>query len=151
MAVLKTPVDNTLVTASALDSILGTIATREFDYAQITVDATSNATSAATATAVITGGSVIYDGATIVLVDFQCICQSGAGAMDLELYDNATDLGLIGQLQASSTVLLRGSERLTPTAGAHVYSLRVWNGTAVTATIKATPPTLPAYLRVSRV
>lgn len=134
----------------------------ELAYSQITAAVSVTATSAATATTVIAGSAVSYDGGAIILEFFAPQIQTPSAAPGnsfmLNLWDGATDLGYFGQCitAAASTlcvpVLLR--RRLVPTVASHTYGVRAWtpSGTngVVGAGVGGIGVLVPAYLRVTR-
>lgn len=129
------------------------------DYVEVTSNQTSTATTAAGATAIVTGNAIFYDGATVIRAEFQApqIWHSVADtAIILELYDGATDLGVIG---VSLTHLTTNSASVpvartfTPTVGTHTYSIRMWSTAAGTATAQGgaggAGTAFPMYLRIT--
>jgi hypothetical protein len=118
--------------------------TLEMDYKEVTSNQTSTATTAATATALITVNSVAYDGATAVIVDFTALeahlsVTNIAG--NFNLYDGSTDLGRIASVtglagQSGSTAVF-GRRRLTPSNASHTFSIRGWVSSASTLTAVA--------------
>lgn len=131
----------------------------QFDYVQITSNATSTATTDATATATITGSSVTYDGSTTIMIEgiAPAWYLSAGGSPTMNLYDGSTDLGRIAYMTSfgagyGSVFIAR--RKITPSAGAHVYSLRLWvpsgTGTLV-AGAGGTATYLPAFLRQIKV
>jgi len=131
----------------------------KLDYAELTSNFTVTATSAATATACITGNPVSYDGATEVSIEvFLPTAEiSTTAAVVFDLYDGPTDLGIIAQTypqasSGSSGDTLIGRRWLTPSAGSHTYSIRAWKsgGTAtVYAGAGGAGAYLPAYMRIT--
>ena len=131
------------------------------DYKEVTTPQTSTATTAAAATAIITGNAVTYDGSTIVAVEFYAgaVQHSAANALVLlNLYDGATDLGIIARLATSATAatadFVSAKRQLTPSAAAHTYSIRAWTTIAgtITAAIGAGGPAtdLPMFMRITK-
>lgn len=130
----------------------------ELDYAQITAPVTVSATSEAGATTVVTGASVTYDGSTPIYVEawFPYIEQDNStNSCLLVLYDGSSSIGLFGILTATGDGNARvpsfSSRRLTPSAGAHTYSVRAWKdaGTAIVgAGAGGAAAHMPGYIRI---
>jgi len=151
----------TWVRSSALAPI-GLFPGFEYDYKEVTVPATSVAVTSATATAILTGNAVTYDGATLVVIKFYCgaLQHTVANALVLlNLYDGATDLGMIARIATSSTAgtstAVFAPRRLTPSAAAHTYSVRAWTTVAgtVTAAVGAGGAgiDLPMFMQITKV
>lgn len=135
----------------------------ELDYVEITANATTNQTVEASATTLITGSAVTYDGATTVLIEF--FTQRGdpsalaaGGQLVLNLYEDGTDIGRIAQVGTNGAGMgnaIRCARRRTPSAGSHTYSIRGWVSAAGTAAVQAgaggAATTMPAFIRVTRV
>ena len=107
----------------------------EFDYVQKTSNTTISASSEGTANTIVTGASVIYDGATTVMVKFftpQIQLPSTTGAtLLIGIWDNGTVLGYLTAptaINASNDVYggFEGEARFTPTNAAHQYSIRAY-------------------------
>lgn len=131
-----------------------------FDYAQITGSGSSTATSAATATAIVTGSAVTYDGATPVWIEFfaPAFQHTAITTVFFMLYDGATQVGRLfetNSVAANTDKPCFGKVKLTPSAGAHTYSIRVYSAGAGTATILAgaggNDIDLPAFLAITKV
>lgn len=103
----------------------------ELDYATAgTVNVAAASTSSSTATTIVTGGSVTYDGSTKVRV---CVVSpaaesGGANALVIGLYLDGTYQGAIWEVQAGTGnyVGVNGCQELTPASGAHTFSIRAW-------------------------
>lgn len=134
----------------------------EFDYVENTTNGatTITPTTAASASAYITGNSVAYDGSTRLKVEFFApVAQiSAAQAIQCELYDGSTDLGTIFSMScvagsSNQDVTVYGVRFVTPSAASHTFSIRAWK-TAGTAQIYSGPGGagnyMPAYMRVTR-
>jgi hypothetical protein len=129
----------------------------QVDYTEVTSSPTSVATTAAGATAVITGGAFTYDGTTPVWVEFYCpaVHNSGAGnTVTFDLWDSVSgDLGKLWStnVNASNDNGVMAARKLTPTAAAHTYSIRMWVS-AGTGTmdcgVGGAGVFLPAFLRI---
>jgi len=117
------------VTASNWNDVVGDLLfLAEIGYAEYTANVASVATTAATATQVVSLGAITYT-ADPILVEFFCprlTCPS-AGVGAIELCDGATPLGSIGTFIAGSwagPVLCQ--REFTPSAAAHTYNVRLW-------------------------
>jgi hypothetical protein len=133
----------------------------ELDYTQITVSAGFSSTTAAAADTIVALPARVYNGTTIVLLEFYTpSLQTGAGAGTisiLNLWDDTTDLGRIVQIR--NTVAAQSldmpvyvARRLTPSAASHTYIIKGWRVTAngtVTAGAGGVDVTLPAFLRAT--
>ena len=130
----------------------------ELDYVERATDLSVTATSAATASAFITGNAVTYGGATRVKVEFWA---AGADASSgqyciFQLYDGSTDLATLGEIDAAGSYLIvpvYTVRFLTPSAGAHTYSIRAWKSGG-TANIygqggSTSPAFAPAWYRIT--
>ena len=125
-----------------------------YDFVTQATDLTVSATSAATAQAFFTGNSVAYDGSSRVLLEWYSPSVGGsAGVLIAEFYDGATDLNLrIGQIQASANGAPGyGACTLTPSAGAHAYSVKFWRTVAnVTVAGNSAGVYTTAFMRVTK-
>jgi hypothetical protein len=109
----------------------------ELGYAEATGQTSITATSAATSQTVLTAPSVTCDGVQSIWVEIftQSLKNgggSGSGAF-LELFDGSTDLTLLAWVNSDGSatggpILVR--RKLTPSAGAHVFTARVWRQVA---------------------
>lgn len=136
---------------------------KQLDYAAITSDATTTATTEATATALITGNSVTYDGSQVrIFVTSRGIQNSlglggAASTIVVILRDSTVIGGLAAVAQGSSVqnIPLAVTMVDTPSAGAHTYSAKMYVNSASTGTVKAgaggTGANIPAELRVAKV
>lgn len=142
-------------------------AARELDYVEYTSGSINvTATAAGSATTIITGNAVSYDGSTAVIIEFYCPDANWGGSgnagdlFQLYLYDGSSEIGWAGILanQVAATAARQafyGSVRLTPSNASHTYS---WRGTV---TAGARPIALsggaggsgarwPMYIRITR-
>jgi hypothetical protein len=131
----------------------------EYDYVQVTSNASITATTGATASTIVTGSAVTYDGSTTVLIQFVCgLGEPPSGqSMYAVLYDGSTQLGYIARATSpgsSARWPIGGAMRLTPSAGSHTYSIRgfVDSGTGnfyAGSGAAATQP--PMFIRITKV
>lgn len=141
--------------------------THEFDYATTTSDTSITATTEATANTIVTGNAVTYDGITPVIIEFDSpgyqAPNVSAASMSFWLYDGASSIGFIGACNNPGTIAatVAGMRttgvmkvRITPSAGAHTYSIRA-SVTSGTGTVKAgaggAGVVYPAFIRISKV
>ena len=133
-------------------------ATPQLDYVERTSNLAVTASTAATAQAWIDGNAIPYDGATRIKLEFFSPAAGNSGAavnLLFELYDGATDLGILGQVNgAGATVVPAKGERFfTPSAGVHTFHVKAWmTGTSPTITGGSGGPGayLPAWYRITR-
>ena len=134
----------------------------EVDYVQKTSNTTVTATSEATATTIVTGNAITYDGSTVVVIEFYCASFSVAASTDavIELYDGASSAGFFGELNNGTTGAIAIPSycrfRLTPSAAAHTYSIRGWKAAGTGAVIAqagagSSGVYMPCYIRQTRV
>ncbi len=147
-----------LLTATDSDTVAWgpAAAGTEHDYAQITADVTATAITEGTATTVITGNSVTYDG-TKVKVEFWCPeYYTGSAGLTVVLLRDAT---VIGQAGGGSAGTFEEAFKLeafdTPTAAAHTYAVKAFSGAnptagIVKADVGGAGKLLPAFLRVTK-
>ncbi len=130
----------------------------ELDYVEFTSNINTTATSAATATAVMTGSAVAYDGSTRIKIEAwaYAVSTSGANSTLWNLYDGSTDLGRIAiiGINASANNFMYGVRFLTPSNATHTYSIRQWATSASSVTrfggAGGTDTPLPAWIRITR-
>jgi hypothetical protein len=97
----------------------------EYDYAQWTTSVNITATTEATANTIVSGNPVVYDGATIVVIEaFIPSATKGTTYTQFWLFDGSSSIGAIGVCQVAGGTSLKLETRLTPSAGSHTYSLR---------------------------
>lgn len=135
----------------------------EVAYVEFTSNVSPTATSAATADAVVSAGSVTYAAVPHIITFFAPQFQAptgGAGRQTiLELYIDTAASGIIGVVRADGTATAHGAagtfmRRLTPSAGAHTYEIRAWvsAGTGlVGAGAGGAGVGLPGFIRVTTV
>jgi hypothetical protein len=127
------PVINTDWNTYVKDNFIEVEARKRTDYVESTVSITVSATTAATATTVITGNAFTPSGSDVYRIEFGCsqvaITANAAGnAIAFHLYDGATNLGRLDTIiNGSTTGLDTGvymSREFTPTNASHTYSIR---------------------------
>lgn len=130
-------------------------------YYEEKASATSiGATSEATATTVVAGSSLFYDGKPVLIEFFAPVYNKGTTSITVVLYDDpgTGTAASIGKLVDAATgtnfplgVLAR---RLSPTQGFHTYSVRAYVdaglGGAVNGSSGGSGNRMPAFLRISR-
>lgn len=131
-----------------------------FAYNEYQSNVSVTATSEGTANTVITApasGSLTFDGATLIWVEFFCIAAvTSAVSLRFALFQDGTSLGTLGEVTIGSgnddPIYLK--RRFTPTAGAHTFSVRGYNTSAGTATLAAgiggAGTNLPGYIMISK-
>jgi hypothetical protein len=135
----------------------------ELAYVEFNANVTVTATTAAGANTVVSAGSVVFDG-TPVWVEFFAIAAqlpaTAGAAMAIDLWNDSTDLGILGDITTPAavasgpSVLLR--RKVTPTAAAHTFSVRAWMaaGGAITGTVVAggggASVALPGFIRITK-
>lgn len=127
----------------------------EFDYAQITSNHSVTATTAAAATTVVSLPARVYDGTTVIMVEFYSFGGlTGANStIVINLWDGSTDLGRLCQVQAVTAGVqvgahMNGCWRITPSAASHTYIAKAWRDNA-NGTIYADQA--PCFIRTVRV
>ena len=135
---------------------------REFDYAQVTSSVPTTQTAEASATTVVTGNAVTYDGSTTIMVEFVTdsgVPQATSGAnLIAYLYDGSSSIGLISRITNNAGATGRwpmyGSRRLTPSAGSHTYSIRITTSSGTGTILAGTGGVgteAPAFMRITEV
>jgi hypothetical protein len=136
----------------------------ELDYVQRTTNLSVTATTAAAADTCITANAVVFDGATIVTIEFYTgrarTPAANAVHLVMNLWDGATDIGRIAQLENPAganpfSAPVHVVRRLTPSAASHTYSVRCWVASSGTGTVEGgaggVDTMSPSFLRISRV
>lgn len=129
----------------------GTGGSGTLEYAEITTGVPVTATTSAGANTVITLPSHTFDGATSIYVEFFSpeVDIGASAALNIELFQDGTSLGFMYRTNVSSFIGCFVRRKLTPAAGAHVYSIRAWRAVAnctIQAGAGSGPGTaMPAY------
>jgi len=133
----------------------------ELDYAEFTSGVTVTATTEATATGVVVGTGVVYDGVTPIIVTFSAYylepSAAAAGRSIIAwLYEDGTSIGAIVNAQTSNAGTpahfpVHAERRITPTTGTHTYAIKS-SVNAGTGTVAAGPGgsgnLAPGYIRI---
>lgn len=134
----------------------------ELGYTQFTASVTLSGLEG-TPTDIVAAPSVAFDG-TAVIVEFFCVQVSvpaaGGAIVGISLWDTtaAADLGRIAQVNTFGTaaggVSVLARRKITPAAGARIYTVRGWqagagNGTAL-AGAGGAGVALPGYIRITK-
>jgi hypothetical protein len=127
----------------------------ELDYVERTTALTITATTAATAQTFITGGTVLYDGATRICIEFFVQSADGTISAIVSLWDGSTELGRFGVIEATTIggSAMYSRRFLTPTNASHSYLVKAWKtggNSGLTAGAGGTDTALPAYLRITK-
>lgn len=141
----------------------GVVLGQELAYNEVTANVTVAGTTEATATALITASSITFVGSTPILIEYYCPrwqkLIAGASLSTAYLYQDGATMGLLG-LHLNSGGAGAGmpayfARRLTPTPGAHVYSIRASctaaNDFQFTAGAGGAGSFLPAFIRITAV
>lgn len=138
----------------------GNMVGQEVAFAEITAPVSGiTATTEATATAILTAPSFTADGVLAYEVDFYVPRSTNTASqlVSYALYDNGASIGILAETQFADSGGHAGEHsgrrRLVPTAGAHIYSIRVF-GTSASYTATAGPggsaQYVPAFIRVRK-
>jgi hypothetical protein len=105
------------------------------DYVPRNTDLTVTGSTAATATTLITGNAVTYDGATRIRIECgtpEVAILTAASEVFLVLWEGATNLCGLGSLgqAVTTTISCYGTVVFTPTAGVHTYTIKAWKTVA---------------------
>ena len=124
--------------------------TAELDYAEFTSSVSIGATTEITATTVVTGNSVAYDGSTVVVIEFS---SPGVEAnIAIVIYDGSSSIGgVAGFSTAQGPVLIH--KRLTPSNASHTYSIRAYKTSgspSVQAGAGGVGNNMPGFIRIFR-
>lgn len=130
----------------------------QLDYAQITTSVTVAGNSESTATVLITGNSVTYDGAKVKLeASFPGANMGAGGGTIVGVFTrDGTPIGQADLYGGGAATDLTALAVLldTPTAGAHTYGFKAFNAVVATQGVKAgaggSGALVPAFLRVTK-
>jgi len=135
----------------------------ELFYAEITANKTINATNVAFPDIVVEGVATTYDGSPVIAEFYTAFASSpnvSSGAVIINLYDAATDLGYIGYLRGAPVTgtpnigaPIYARRRLVPSAGSHTYRAGAWVTPSGPGGINAGTGTggfAPCYLRITK-
>jgi hypothetical protein len=115
------------------DNFIEVEARKESNYVEVTTDVSISATSAATATTVITAGAFTPDGSTKYKIEFgitelTLAANASGNACIFHLYENSTNLGRMHTVSnTANTTTATGiyaSREFTPTNASKTYSIR---------------------------
>lgn len=111
-----------------------------FDYLEKASNSAVSATTEAAASTIHTSNAVTYDGSTTIWIEFwapyvDVAANAGSNNIQFCLYDGASSIGLFSLNGGGSTAAVdQGGvtlkRRLTPSAGAHTYSIRAFRSNA---------------------
>lgn len=134
----------------------------EYGYAEITAPVSLASTTAGAIT-VVTAPSITFDGVAIAVIDFYAPYVTDTSAADgghlLYLYEDGVMKGLLSEFQHGAASYIhhgpiRVTRRLTPTAGAHVYSIRGNTTAGAFVTLNAgtgiATAISPAFIRITK-
>jgi hypothetical protein len=127
----------------------------EFDYAEITANVAVTAVAEATPDDVVALPARVYDGATVILLEFfaSAVLKGDGGGTVLNLWDGAVDLGRFcffgGGYVGDQNIPTFVAYRLTPSAASHTYSVKAWRFGA-DGQVTCAAPFRPCYLRAVR-
>lgn len=132
---------------------------RELSYVQFTGNVASTQTVEASAQVVVTAAALTFDGATVVVIAFGCALWTCSGTTQVCLVDLFEDGSPIGQMwgaaapNGSNQPGIYTQRRMTPTAGAHTYSIRTHLNAAGTFTVGAgvggAAAVMPGFVRIA--
>lgn len=139
----------------------GDLPGHEYDYAELTGAVSIVATTEAGATTVLTGNAVVYNGSTIVMIEFYTplITWAPNDNTRFALYDGAASIGEISRFTfAAATPSVQSPglfrRRLTPSAASHTYSIRAWRAGAGASNVNGgaggSGALVPAFIRITR-
>jgi hypothetical protein len=139
----------------------------EFAYSEFRAIVTANAVAENAALLVVAASPVIFDGNTTVTVEFGCPALVTGGATNqvgVSLWDSlngaaAADQGRLFDGTIVNTVVTNYPtflfRRVTPAAGTHTFSVRIWSVAAVNflaiAGVGGAGVTMPGFIRIARV
>lgn len=135
-------------------------------YVEFTSNVNITATTAAAANTIVTAAALLFDGATPVQISFYApgVITAPADLADvlIDLWEDSTDLGRIGQITCSESDTTAGkatripvqvSRFITPTAGLKTYSARAYRSVGdgvVNAGAGGVDTLMPGFIRIVR-
>lgn len=130
----------------------------EIGYTQFTSPVTVSSSNEASPTAVVSAGSLTFDGTTVLIEFFAIRVDVVAGGDCLfNLWGDGADLGRIGQTGGSATTdfsSVHCARRLTPSAASHTYQIQA-RQSGGNATVQVGPGGvanfLPGFIRITKV
>lgn len=137
----------------------------EVAYVEATSPVTTTATTAATATNILSAGAVTFDGSLTLIQFFAPNVRpaSAAGQTEcfLNLWLDGVDLGIIAEVGNytggagfAPSHVVKAERRLTPSAGSHTFIVKGWEAGG-TATVEAgaggAGVLLPMFIRITKV
>ena len=130
-----------------------TIPGTELYYGEVASDITVTATSGATADTIKTASELTLDGSTKIAIEFYCGRYDGNSAVLIatQVNEGATILSTLDWSYGGGSQWMSASAAryyLTPSAGAHTYSIRAW--AYANAVLYGDPGTghTPMYMRI---
>lgn len=134
----------------------------ELGYTQFTSNASITATTEGTAQTIVAADAIVFDGSTIVWVEFFAPTwahSSTTGDLNLALFDNSTSVGTIWRTANPSAASLGqqsivGKRRLTPSAASHTYSIRGYVDTGTGTVVGGTGGAaldVPGFILITKV
>lgn len=127
---------------------------RPLAHTEFTSIITVTATTSGTATTIVTAPSLTFDGATPILIEFgACSANPSTGNLSIGLFDGSTEIGTFLYFTGNFFWPARATRRLTPSAAAHVYSIRAWgsvSGGTVYGGAGGGGAFMPGFIRIER-
>lgn len=130
-------------------------AAAQIDYAQITsTPAAVTTTTEGTATTIITGNSVSYDGTRVKVEVFFPMTTLAVSGGRIVVFRDSTVVGQFSSGSNGNGQPISGAVFDTPSAGAHTYTVKAFTNGANNLTLSAGPggsgQLVPAFLRVTK-
>lgn len=128
----------------------------EFSRVEYTAAVPITATSGAAADLVVSSGAVVYDGSTLVKIEFfSPNVTRGSSYIRVVLYDGATQLGIMGAIDSTSVANPMNLVRfLTPSAASHTYHIKAYVDGGASGNVQggngASGSYMPGFIRVSK-
>lgn len=128
--------------------------TVEYDYVEQTSNTTITGTTEGTATTILTGNTINYDGNTKILVEFSCvnIQADGSSYLSICLFEGSTLIKTLAFIypSASRPGSVSAKYKFTPTAGNHTYSIKgIKGGTGTVIVYGASSNNVPATMSIT--